>query len=195
MRFPSLKPIKSVLAQETHRLRHHVWHDTGNRWKPATVAQRKTNAVLVTQHQELPVPGCNPIPRPNDYDYLVQLFRFGSGKGRTSSERPMLICLEFKIQNALKEVSSVRPTSQGLAPSEPQWSSPDYDHLVDTYSGRVSSATWGFHPRFDDRINEWADANGIGKVVGAACGKPLRIITVTVSSARVHFLKRYNSCE
>jgi hypothetical protein len=69
-----------------------------------------------------------------------------------------------------------RPNTPITAPVGPQWDQPSYDFLGDTYSSHVNPWFWKIHGWIDDRIEDWARANGIGQIewtgtwIGALAG-------------------------
>lgn len=77
--------------------------------------------------------------------------------------------IEFSIHNQMHmrwcdvPQPGIRPD---VDPSNPDavdtsWDSPMYNWLGDTYSSHVNSVFWKLHGWVDDRISDWASANGV----------------------------------
>lgn len=75
--------------------------------------------------------------------------------------------LEFTIHNnlhmrfAADSPVGYRPNTPITATVDPQWNSPVYDFLGDTYSSHVSPIFWRLHGWVDDRIKDWKKANAV----------------------------------
>ena len=75
--------------------------------------------------------------------------------------------LEFTIHNnmhmrwAAPSQVGYRPSTSLTKPVDVKWDDPAYDYLGDTYSSHVNPIFWKLHGWVDDRIEDWAKANGI----------------------------------
>lgn len=77
--------------------------------------------------------------------------------------------LEFTIHNQMHMRWSAEPATGIRPPVDPahpdtidaQWDDPQYDWLGDTYASHVNSVFWKVHGWVDNRINDWAAANGV----------------------------------
>jgi len=108
--------------------------------------------------------------------------------------------LEFTIHNQMHMRWCAEPSATGIRPDaqaenpdaiDGSWDRPEYDWLGDTYSSHVNSVFWKLHGWVDDRINDWATANGVlgeipwqGKWVGKLPSHPVPHSFVTVMAER-----------
>jgi hypothetical protein len=78
--------------------------------------------------------------------------------------------LEFTIHNQMHMrwcsepvATGIRPDVEPTAPNtiDAKWDASEYDWLGDTYSSHVHSTFWKLHGWVDDRIDDWAKANGV----------------------------------
>lgn len=76
--------------------------------------------------------------------------------------------IEFTIHNRMhmrwsEPVAELRPDADPADPSgiDPRWDDPAYDWLGDPYSSHAHPVFWKLHGWVDDRIDDWARANGV----------------------------------
>jgi hypothetical protein len=79
--------------------------------------------------------------------------------------------LEFTVHNYMHMRWAAQPI--GDRPDPPpdrpetiptEWDRVEYEYLGDTYSSHVNSIFWKLHGWIDDRIDDWARANGIDEI-------------------------------
>jgi hypothetical protein len=82
--------------------------------------------------------------------------------------------LEFTIHNQMhmrwcsEPVTGIRPEVEPAHPQgiDPMWDDPRYDWLGDPYASHVNPTFWKLHGWIDERIDDWAAANGVAEPIG-----------------------------
>lgn len=120
---------------------------------------------------------------------------------RTMSLGELGARLEFTIHNRMhirwcREIADTRPDTDPTNPHDidAKWDVSAYDWLADTYSSHVHSTFWRLHGWIDQRIEDWASANGVtgpiawkGTWVGRMPPHPApESLHATLSHAPVH---------
>jgi hypothetical protein len=76
--------------------------------------------------------------------------------------------VEYTLHNMMhmrwcRQVPAIRPDPDPASPTDIDgaWDVVEYDWLGDTYASHVNSTFWKIHGWVDDRITQWASANGV----------------------------------